>query len=121
MDETPYARLGLGEKRLRLTACQRSYSLVGSKNVAEFDQDQRLASPIRVTRPERLSVARSIAFDQQIRQDVRIDDDHDEVSNAAQSRPAAMALSMSPIVSGRRRLSRTGLGALFGAALSDCA
>src|SRR5438034_9771022 len=120
-DETAHTLLRFAKKCLGLSTSQRVRAQICREDIAELDQYERFAFPLGVSRIQPLGVRRAISLDQKIRQDIRVDDDHGGRQRFAQSRPAAMAVSMSPIVSGRRFLSRTGLGALTGGVSPDAA
>src|SRR6266446_1051533 len=73
------------------------------------------------SREERLHIAGPVPLDQEVRQDVRIDDYHRAGGAGRYSRPEAIAVSMSAMVTGRRALSRTGLGRCASGVSSDAA
>ena len=93
---------GRFEQRLRLRGRKRLGPHLGREQVAELDQQERLAAPVGIGQAKRLRVDGTVALDQQIGDDVGIDDDH--------WRPAAIAASMASAVSGPPRRRFTGLG-----------
>src|SRR6266542_6384428 len=109
-DEATQPLLAFTEKALGLSASQRSSTQIGGEDIAEFDEHEPFAFPFGVSPVQRVSIRGPISFDQQVREDIRIDDDHRVRQRSRQSRPAAIAVSMSSMVSGGRFLSRTGLG-----------
>lgn len=59
---------------LCLVAVQISRPLISCENVAEFDQHERLAAPVRVLCIKRLGLFRAVTRDQKVSEDVGVDD-----------------------------------------------
>ena len=83
---------------------------VGCQDVGELDERERLALPLRVPAIELLRLRREVAFDQKMGEHIRVHDDH---SRPVQSRSAAIAASMSSIVSRAAPWRRTSFGGRF--------
>jgi hypothetical protein len=110
-----HACFRLAQKVLSLSAAEFTQTLVGRQDVAEIHEQKGLAFPFRVPREQRSSIACVITGNELLGENVGIDYDHS--FQLDQSRPAAMADSMSSIVMSTRLLSLTGFDILSGASV----